>query len=372
MGYVQVSSLGDYISRQTGARVATAMPGGFPQGGDGGFPQDGDGDDGGGDGGGGGWQPWMAPGSPWSRGQATADARRRRHTSLPQRGGHGGAHGGHGGRMHGLGYASHPFSIQQLATHVNRRVHELQQRGGQHGFERGGQHGQAHPFRLWGRHPMAPICTDPSCPQCTDPNFPGYNPSDPICQADGLSGCLGALAPVFPIRGTPISVRPPIHLPIHLPVGPPVRFHLPPAGHVNIARSPGELMHHQAPHHQALPGWGARRMLRPNNRRGWARGTSNSFPWNVSPVCSDRTSGFYNPRDPSCSTGVNPVCTDPTYPGYNPNDPSCPGGGAASTAATASSDTSSAAPAQSGGGSSMPSWIWLAGGAVLLFVMMKK
>src|ERR1019366_2178762 len=96
MSYVQVSSgLGDYVSRQTGARVATAIPGGFPQDGDGG---NGDGD--------GGWQPWMAPDSPWSSGQATADARRRHHGALPQRGGHGGAHaGGHGGgRMHGLGY----------------------------------------------------------------------------------------------------------------------------------------------------------------------------------------------------------------------------------------------------------------------------
>lgn len=379
MSYVQ---LGDYISRQTGARVATAVPGGFPQG----FPQDGgDGDDGDG-----GWQPWMAPDSPWSRGQATADARRRHHGPLPQRGGHhvahGGGHaGGHGGgRVHGLGYTH-----QQLASHF-QALRQLRggERGGQRGFERGRQRLQAHPFRLWGRHPMAPICTDPSCPMCTDPNFPGYNPSDPICQTNagfsglgytpqelqahfrnvrklcaspgtlgfrGLGECMGAL-PVAPIiRGLPIHAGPvPIvgRRPVPI-VGHPIVGH-PHVNHPIIARSPGQR-HGQERHGQRLPGWGARRNTGRwawNNRRGWAPGTSNWAPWNVSPVCSDETSQYYNPADPSCATGAVDVN--------------------AAAATPAATDTTAAAPAYTGGGSSMPSWIWLAGGAVLLLLVMKK
>ena len=299
--------------------------------------------------------------------------------------------------MHGLGYTA-----QELAAHF-RGVRELQrqQRGG---FARGGQRGffergrmETHPFRLWGRHPMAPICTDPSCPMCTDPNYPWYNPNDPVCQAGGLSGlgytaqelqahfrnvrrlcaspgiwgnrgfeglgCMGAVATSAPvIRGTLIKVGGP------RPIGRPIPITNP----VRIARSPGQhgqsWQHGQERHGQRLPGWGARG-LHWNNRRGWARGANRWFPWNVSPVCSDPSSGFYNPEDPSCATGVNPVCSDPSYPGYNPNDPSCGGGTAALTAAT-SSDAS--APTYSGGGHAMPSWIWLAGGALLLVLVMKK
>jgi len=335
MGYVQVSSLGDYISRQTGARVATSAPGGFPQNG---FPQDGNGDDGGD----GGWQPWMAPDSPWSRGQATADKRRRRHTPLPQRGGHGSGHhvaGGHhgGGRMHGLGF-THP-GILNLFRGVRPRAFDPRV------FD-GSQRAQAHPFRLWGRHPMAPVCTDPSCPQCTDPNFPGYNPDDPICQA-GLSGCLGALAPVIPIiRGTPVPVIPRAIVGRRMPI----------VGHPNVNRP--IIARSTVRYTPRLPGWGARRNTGQwgwNNRRGWAPGTSNWAPWNVSPVCSDETSQYYNPNDPSCATGAADVNED----------------SAAAATTPAAATTAAAAPAAKSATSSS-SWIWLAGGAVLLIMLMKK
>jgi hypothetical protein len=138
-----------------------------------------------------------------------------------------------------------------------------------------------------------------------------------------------------------------------------------------------------APVNPAVPGqWGGGQQNNQNsnrwkfnNRRGSAQyGASQYAPWNTSPVCSDSSSQFYDPSDPSCATGNNPICTDPTYPGYNPNDPSCAAinnaalVAAGATSSTDATTTTAAATTSTG----IPLWIWLAGAGVILLIMMRK
>jgi len=91
-------------------------------------------------------------------------------------------------------------------------------------------------------------------------------------------------------------------------------------------------------------------------------------------VCSDTTSQYYNPSDPSCTTGNNPICTNPSYPGYNPNDPSCApitnaalvaAGAAGTAAATGTTAVVATTPDYS-------SLIWIGGGLLVLFMLMRK
>lgn len=110
-----------------------------------------------------------------------------------------------------------------------------------------------------------------------------------------------------------------------------------------------------------------------NNRRGQAYGTSNYAPWNTSPTCSDPTSQYYNPQDPSCVTGNNPICTNPTYPGYNPNDPSCAAINQAAllaagntTALTTTGATTTATTTD------YSSYLLLGGGLLLVLMLFKK
>ena len=108
-----------------------------------------------------------------------------------------------------------------------------------------------------------------------------------------------------------------------------------------------------------------------NNVRGTAYGASNYAPWNTSPTCSDPTSQFYNPSDPSCATGNNPICTNPSVPGYNPSDPSCAAINAAANAAagtsTAVTTTAAAAPT-----TDYSSWLLIGGAGLLLIMLLKK
>ena len=210
--------------------------------------------------------------------------------------------------------------------------------GGQRGGRGGSRHfrgqpvGRANPFHPWCQNPMTPTC--------------------PGCDASMLSG-LG-IVPIF--RNTYRPVVQPFRRTSPTPIRPIAPFipALPLLPTWN--RNQGGQGRQQG--RQRSGQWGR------NNRRGWAPGTSNAAPWNVSPTCSDSTSQFYNPSDPSCSTGVNPICTDPTYPGYNPSDPSCPASAAAATTATTAATTT--------GTTDYSSWFLIGGAALVLILLLKK
>lgn len=107
-----------------------------------------------------------------------------------------------------------------------------------------------------------------------------------------------------------------------------------------------------------------------NNRQGQQYGASNYAPWNQSPVCSDPSSQYYNPSDPSCTTGnssLTEICTDPTSPSYNPNNPSC-----ASILAQTTALATTAAPAATTTTTPDYSSYLLIGGAALLLIMLVK
>jgi hypothetical protein len=123
-------------------------------------------------------------------------------------------------------------------------------------------------------------------------------------------------------------------------------------------------------------GWGYddqnRNNYGPNNRRAQSYGTSNYAPWNTSPTCSDTTSQYYNPTDPSCATGNQPTCTNPTYPGYNPAAPQCAAITNAASVAAANAAAVAAGVAVPAAATNYSSLLLYGGAALLLFMMFKK
>lgn len=114
------------------------------------------------------------------------------------------------------------------------------------------------------------------------------------------------------------------------------------------------------------------RQYKSNNRQGQSYGTSNYAPWNTSPTCSDPTSGYYNPQDPSCTTGnqsLTEICTDPTNPSYNPSNPSCASILAASAATTDAATTTTATTTDT---TDWGMYALLGGGVLLLVMLFKK